>query len=373
MKRKRVLFSVVLVILALAVAAVAYASPFWYDGFEAYANGTVLQGVGGWKGWANDPAAAGVVSNAQAHTGANSIAVGPAVDAVHEFDGYSGSGKYDVTAWTYVPANMTGQQYFILLNTYADVGTNNWSNQILLDAAAGQVIADTVVGGTTTLIPDQWVELRIHVDLDADLQTMYYNGVQFGQESWTGGVSGGGALNIDAIDLYGNGASTMYYDDISIVDAARAVSVEKTVSTDGSCGTSSTINADYNTMVTYCYQITNTGNVTYTAHMVVDDQLGTVLPTTGYSLAPGGYFSFTQDALFNEETLTNVMTWTAWVSGTTVITSGTASATVIGQPTDVSLTSFNGDGSVVWLLPVASLALVMVLAAAMVLRRRYQS
>lgn len=374
MKRKRVLFSVVLVILALAVATVAYASPFWYDGFEAYANGTVLQGVGGWKGWDNDPTFAGVVSNAQAHTGANSIAIGPAADAVHEFSGYGSGGAYDIIAWTYVPSTMTGEQYFIVLNTYNDGGPYNWSTQILFNATTN-VVSAVDFGTTTTLIEDQWVELRVHVDLDptVDQQTMYYNGVQFAQGSWTDGASGGGALNIDTIDLFGNGASTMYYDDISIVDAARAISVEKTVSTDGSCGTSSTINADYNTMVTYCYQITNTGNVTYTAHMVEDDQLGTVLPTTSYSLAPGEYFSFTQDALFNEETLTNVMTWTAWVSGTTVITSGTASATVIGQPTDVSLTSFNGDGSMVWLLPAASLALVMVLAAAMVLRRRYQS
>lgn len=373
MKRKLVLLSVVLAILALALAAVAYAAPFWYDGFESYANGTVLQGVGGWKGWDNNPAAAGTVSNAQAHTGANSVAIGPAADAVHQFTEYNTSGAYDIVAWTYVPANMTGQQYFILLNDYNDGGPYNWSNQILLDAANGQVIADTNVGGTTTLIPDQWVELRIHVDFDADMQTMYYNGVQFAMESWTGGVSGGGFLSIDAIDLYGNGASTMYYDDISIVDATRSISVEKTVSTDGSCGTSNTISAPYNSMVTYCYQITNTGNVTYTAHMVEDDQLGTVLPTTGYALAPGEYFSFTQDALFNEESVTNVMTWTAWVSGTTVMTSGTASATVTGTPTDVALTSFGGNGSMVWLLPVASLGLVVVLAAAMIIRRRYQN
>lgn len=374
MKRKRVLFSVVLVILALAVATIAYASPFWADNFDSYANGTVLQGVGGWKGWGNVPAQAGVVSDAQARSGPHSIAIGPVVDAVHEFPEYNTTGVYDVVAWTYVPSTSTGDQYFILLNTYTDVGGWNWSTQLLYNQSTNVIETNGMsFTGSAPLIEDQWVELRVRINFDTNNQTLYYNGAQFATGSWTEGTSGGGALSLGAMDLFSDGGSTIYYDDISIVDAARAISVEKTVSTDGSCGTSSTINADYNTMVTYCYQITNTGNVTYTAHMVEDDQLGTVLPTTSYSLAPGEYFSFTQDALFNEETLTNVMTWTAWVSGTTVITSGTASATVIGQPTDVSLTSFNGDGSMVWLLPAASLALVMVLAAAMVLRRRYQS
>lgn len=374
MKRKFVLLAVIVAILALVVATVAFASPFWFDNFDSYANGTVLQGVGGWKGWDNTPAAAGTVSNAQAHSGPNSVAIGPAADAVREFTGYGAGGVYDITAWTYVPSAMTGEQYFIVLNTYADLGTNNWSTQILFNASTDLVSA-VDFGTTTTLLEDQWVELRVHVDLNpaVDQQTIYYNGVQFAQGSWTDGASGGGALNIDTIDLFGNGASTMYYDDISIVDAARSVSVEKTASTDGSCGTSNNITADYNSMVTYCYQITNTGNVTYTAHMVMDDQLGMVLPTTGYALAPGDYFSFTVDALFNEESVTNVMTWTAWVSGTSVITSGTASATVTGQPTDVALTTFGGNGSMAWLLPVASLMVLALLAGAMVLRRRNQN
>ena len=373
MKRKFVLLAVVLAILALVAATVAFASPFWYDNFDSYANGTVLQGVGGWKGWDNSPAAAGTVSNAQAYSGPNSVAIGPAADAVHEFTGYTSGGIYDITAWTYVPSTMTGEQYFIVLNTYADGGTNNWSTQILFNATTNLVSA-VDFGATTALLEDQWVELRVHVDLNpaVDQQTLYYNGVQFAQGSWTDGASGGGALNIDTIDLFGNGASTMYYDDISIVDAARSVSVEKTVSTDGSCGTSNNIVADYNSTVTYCYQITNTGNVTYTAHMVMDDQLGMVLPTTGYSLAPGGYYSFTVDTLFNEESVTNVMTWTAWVSGTSVITSGTASATVTGQPTDVALTAFGGNSSMAWLLPTASLIVLALLAGAMILRRRQQ-
>jgi hypothetical protein len=375
MKRKLFLTTAIVTLMALIISVVALASPAWADDFEAYANGTVMQNVNGWKGWDSSPAAAGTISNAQANSGSNSMEIGPAADAVHEFTGFNTSGIYDITAMTYVPSTMTGQQYFIVLNTYADGGPNNWSLQILLDAANNQVIADTVFGGTATLIEDQWVELRANVNLDTDTQTLYYNGAQFATGSWTGGVSGGGALNIGAIDLFGNGASAMYYDDVSILPSPfqNNIAVNKTVSSDGSCGTSNTISVPDGTTVTYCYQITNTGNIDYDTHMVTDDQLGTVLPATNYVLAPGATFSFTTNAVFPGGVVTNTMTWMAWITGTTVMTQASATATVTGSPTDVVLTSFSGNGSVAWLLPVASLAVLMVLAGAMVLRRRQQS
>ena len=374
MKRKNMILAVMLAAIALMVAVVILAAPAYGDDFEAYANGTVMQGVGGWKGWDNSPAAAGTASNAQAHSGSISMAVGPAADAVHEFTGFT-SGSYDIIAWTYLPSTTTGQQYFIVLNTYADGGTNNWSTQVLLDAAANTVTADINVvsgTGTATTVEDQWVELRITVDLTADTQTLYYNGVQFATATWTGGVSGGGALNIDTIDLFGNGADTMYYDDIAIVPTNHSITVNKTVSTDGSCGTSNNITAPYNSNVTYCYQITNSGNLTYTSHMVVDDQLGTVLPMTAYSLAPGASYQFTTTVPFNQNSVTNVMTWTAYFSGMSVATAGSASATVTGQPTDVALTSFGGNGFNGWVLPMATLTVLALLAGAMILRRRQQ-
>lgn len=373
MKRKKMIFAVVLATLALLAAVVVLAAPAYGDDFEAYANGTVMQGVGGWKGWDNSPAAAGTASNVQAHSGSISMAAGPAADAVHEFTGFN-SGVYDIIAWTYLPSATTGQQYFIVLNTYADGGTNNWSAQVLLDAAADTVTADMNVtsGGTATTVEDQWVELRINVDLTSDVQTLYYNGVQFAAASWTGGVSGSGAANIGAIDLFGNGASTMYYDDIAIVPANRAITVNKTVSTDGSCGASSTINAPYNSDVTYCYQITNSGNLTYTSHMVMDDQLGMVLPMTNLALNPGASYQFTVTTPFNQNSVTNVMTWTAYFAGMSVATNGSASATVNGQPTDVSLTDFGGNGSSAWILSVATLGVLGLLAGAMVVRRRQQ-
>jgi len=58
--------------------------------------------------------------------------------------------------------------------------------------------------------------LPVEIDLDADWQEFYYNGQLLTAKSWTDGVSGDGALNIGAVDLFANGASSVYYDDMSL-------------------------------------------------------------------------------------------------------------------------------------------------------------
>ncbi|MCA9870115.1 MAG: hypothetical protein KC487_07020, partial [Anaerolineae bacterium] len=51
-------------------------------------------------------------------------------------------------------------------------------------------------------------------------QTFYYDNQVLYTGSWSEGVSGGGSINIAAVDLFANGASTVYYDDLSLVAAA---------------------------------------------------------------------------------------------------------------------------------------------------------
>ena len=45
----------------------------WMDNFDGYAAGQDLQGVGGWKGWFNDPAASASTTDAQALSAPNSV------------------------------------------------------------------------------------------------------------------------------------------------------------------------------------------------------------------------------------------------------------------------------------------------------------
>jgi hypothetical protein len=195
----------------------------WSDNFDSYATGSQVHGQGGWKGWFNDPSAGALTSNAQARSAPNSVDILGASDLVHEYSGYT-SGQWTYTAWQFVPDNTTGVSYFILLNSYDDAGAAlNWSVQVQFDAAQSLVINDGVSGGNLPLVKGQWVELRVDIDLDANTQAFYYNNQQLYTGTWSEEVSGGGAVNIGAVDLFANSASSVFYDDLSLVNAAQPV------------------------------------------------------------------------------------------------------------------------------------------------------
>lgn len=191
-------------------------SDSWSDNFDSYPTDFQLHGQGGWKGWANNPAAGALTSDVQAVSTPNSVAILGASDLVHEYTGFT-AGVWTYTAWQYVPTDLTGLSYFILLNQYDDGGTtNNWSTQVSFDGATNVVLNEGAAGGELPLIKGQWVEIRVVIDLDANTQTFYYGNDILFTGSWTEGLSGGGILNIGAVDLFANNASVVYYDDISL-------------------------------------------------------------------------------------------------------------------------------------------------------------
>jgi hypothetical protein len=74
----------------------------WSENFDSYTNGQDLHGVGGWKGWDNDPTWTAYVTDAQSQSPENSVDVKGNTDLVHEFSGYT-SGYYIFTAYIYCP------------------------------------------------------------------------------------------------------------------------------------------------------------------------------------------------------------------------------------------------------------------------------
>ncbi len=208
MKRQRVALMIV-AILFLPVAATN--ATVFYDGFDSYADGSDVHGQGGWKGWDNTPGAGALVSTAQRASFLNSIEIAGTSDLVHEWTGLT-SGQWVVSAKQYIPASATtGTSYFLLLNQYNDGGPYDWSLQLPIDLAANTVKNDFDTGATLPLIRDQWVNIRADVDLDADSVNVYYGGDLLSTGTWAGAAN-----EIRVIDLYGNGASSIYYDDITI-------------------------------------------------------------------------------------------------------------------------------------------------------------
>ena len=92
----------------------------WSDNFDSYALGTDLHGVGGWKGWDNDPTWTAYVSDTQAQSTPHSVEIAGDSDLVHEY-GYT-TGNYTFKTYVYIPTDFVGQSYFIMLSDYTDGG-----------------------------------------------------------------------------------------------------------------------------------------------------------------------------------------------------------------------------------------------------------
>lgn len=210
----------------------------WSENFDSYAPSSQVVGQGNWEEWG--PGAGAFVSNLQSRSPGNSIAIDGATDLVHQYSG-STTGKWVYQTWQYIPSNLVGTTYFLLLNTYAyPAGPYNWSVQVEFNLATGvrgNFGTSTIGHNTVPMVTDAWVEIKVVIDLDENWTQFYYNGVLLdepnladhptlgGGYSWTGGVfgGGGGALNIAAVDLYANTASTVFYDDMALRQASFEV------------------------------------------------------------------------------------------------------------------------------------------------------
>lgn len=181
------------------------------EDFESYEAGSDLHGQGGWKGWDNTPGAGAPASSTYASGGSHSVEVIGSADLVHEFD--ITGGILEFSAMQYIPAGSTGETFFILLNTYNDGGPYDWSVQLDFNLGTGIVTSQNLGGNTTaSIVYDQWVELAFVIDLDSDTVEEYYNGTLLSSHEWDDNDN----PTLQAIDLYGNGASSVYYDDITI-------------------------------------------------------------------------------------------------------------------------------------------------------------
>jgi len=211
---------IVAVLLAIGgLSSVAQASIFMED-FESYAPGSAMHGQGGWKGWNNTPGAGAPLSSTYAYSGVNSVEIVPAADLVHEFD--ITGGLWILTAMQYIPSGTSGTTWFILLNTYNDNGAQDWSVQTQFILDDGTITSSYVSGALGAIVYDEWIEIKCVIDLDNNTVEEYYDGAFFCTHQWDDNQHG----TLQVIDLYGNGASSIYYDDIKIEAPINAYNPE---------------------------------------------------------------------------------------------------------------------------------------------------
>ncbi len=201
----------------------------WFEDFDSYDLGSGMHGQGGWKGWDNDVAYDAFVTDAQAHSTPQSVEIAGNSDLVHLHSEYA-SGCWTYTAWMYVPQDFGSGgtedrgSYFVLLNTYNDGGPYHWSVQLHADSDTNSFIRDGVSPASSPLITGRWVKLEVDIDLDNDSYRVFYDGTELGAAaSWTAGVfgGGGGVPDIAAVDLFANGSTPVYWDDLSLMSCAE--------------------------------------------------------------------------------------------------------------------------------------------------------
>ena len=193
----------------------------WEDNFDSYDLGQFLDGTpddGGWECWDEDVNVGSYVVDTQARSGPHSLDIVAASDTIHQFTGLN-YGQFTLTAWQYVPGDLVGISYFLVLSLYEHgLGQENeWQVQVYFDADQQMVYTDD--GDSLPLITDEWVEIRVEIDLDTDWHEFFYDDDLLYEKNWTAGPfnANEGYLNIDCLDLYASFATSVFYDDISIV------------------------------------------------------------------------------------------------------------------------------------------------------------
>jgi len=198
-------------VLVLVAPATVQAQLF-FDNFDSYAPGSSIIGQGGWDGWDGGGWDAFVTTD-QAFSPPNSLNVGGTADVVQQFAGVSG-GTWYARVKTYVPSGQQGDLFFIILDEYAHGGPYHWAVQVRLSASEGVVEnmggTDVPGGGIVSIITDQWVEIMVECYLATNQYAVSYGGEFLDAQAWT--VEG--QLAIAAFDLFSDGSSDAYMDDV---------------------------------------------------------------------------------------------------------------------------------------------------------------
>ena len=205
-------------VVACAFCSGAYSQVVWEDGFDDYALGSGILGQGFWWAWDGDPAWDSFVTDAQARSGPHSVDIVGDSDSIGDLRSFEmDCGQWILTCYQYVPSDLveTNDTYWIIQSEYADGGPYDWRVQIHHDADTDTLIND-FGGETLPSIYDEWVEIRLEVDLDSDYHYTYYGGDLLYEGVWTDSMNGGGLLQLQTIDLFAYGSSSVYYDDFSL-------------------------------------------------------------------------------------------------------------------------------------------------------------
>ena len=205
------------------VTWLAPTAPIIEENIDAYAVGDYIGVVSPhFTTWSNAPGGAedALVTDVVASSGSNSVVVEMNQDLVVIMDDYT-TGIYSYDMKMYVPTGFCG--YFNLQKT--STPGQEWAFQAYYQTN-GDVVVDAGAAAalTHTFNHDEWLNLKVIVDLDNDWATYYFNGVEMiGYQYSTGCFGTPGLLQFGGANLFGGANSTQptdvpmyYFDDVSL-------------------------------------------------------------------------------------------------------------------------------------------------------------
>lgn len=195
------------------------------DNFDSYTAGLgVAEQSSSWTTWDGSPGLDGAVSSSFAFSGANSAKIeGTNVDLVLPTGPYE-SGKYDLKFKMYLTE---AGGYFNVLHKWSADNTNyEWACDIFFDTDGTVTwVAGGLDTGSSLVALNEWFDVMVSADMDADEGRLYLNGVMVNQWQWSlihnTGLPGVNAMV--AVDFYGTNTSSgngLYYiDDVQLVES----------------------------------------------------------------------------------------------------------------------------------------------------------
>ena len=167
-----------------------------------------MHDVPGWEGWWEDAQLGARVTDTVAFSGTNALEIVGGRDTPVANWPVVDSGVYVMTIMQYVPASSKdGEMRIGAFSSYGPSG-NAWLGTILSNCSTGFVYVDELAAGARTetpLIRDQWVQLKIVMNFDANTCDFYYGDVLLGQRE---------CPSSQCVAIYpDNNVDVVYYDD----------------------------------------------------------------------------------------------------------------------------------------------------------------
>jgi len=210
--------SVILVAtLAMSLAETTSAFESFFEDFDSYDVGSNIVDQGDWIGWDGDPNPdyGAPLTSEFALSAGNSLEIGGGdpgnwTDVVWQFPDRV-SGQYTFSAMTYIPSDSTFGTNPAINFMVSHPAPLVWGGEMRFFLDRGQVDYAGNAANSVPMVRDEWVEVRLEIDLDIQLARMFYNDELLGDFTWNGTEFAG-------VDLWAPaGTSPMYYDDLSMV------------------------------------------------------------------------------------------------------------------------------------------------------------